>query len=55
MRIEIQVPKNKVVKIQVLQRYLTIFFHFFQKSQIQNILTFFHFLYHINHFLLLLK
>jgi len=29
-----------------------IFFHFFQKYQIKNILTFLHFLYHINNYLL---
>jgi hypothetical protein len=32
-----------------------LFFYFSQKSQLQNILTFFHFLYYINHVLLLFK
>jgi hypothetical protein len=34
---------------------LFISFHFSKKNQIKNILTFLHFLYHINNFLLLFK
>jgi hypothetical protein len=50
-------PQDKKHRASLANNYHSpsISFHFFQKYQIKNILTFLHFLYHINNFLLLFK